>query len=73
VPVTFAFTDPAEAGTVIPLFNHLVPPEADMFPAAQRAEWFADVADVAARGEFLTALTIWVASARQPAAACQPA
>ena len=66
IPVTFAFAHPDDAAIVIPLFNREVPAETDMFPEELRAAWFADVAETAARDEFLAALTIWVAVASKP-------
>jgi SAM-dependent methyltransferase len=61
-PVQLTYTDPAEAATVIPVFNPEIPAESNMMPADLLEPWFAAVDAATARGEFLVTLTIWVAA-----------
>ena len=65
-PVVLAYTDPAEASAVIPVFNPAIPAEANMLPAELAEPWFTAVGAAAGRGEFLATLTIWVATGVKP-------
>jgi ubiquinone/menaquinone biosynthesis C-methylase UbiE len=60
-PVTCSFTEPGTAGVVLPMLNPLVPAEAALVPDDLRDRWFRAVEAAGQRGEFLAALTIWVA------------
>jgi SAM-dependent methyltransferase len=61
-PVTCYFGDPAGAAVVLPMVNPAVPRDAFRTLSDLRDTWLAEVARAGERGEFLAALTIWVAS-----------
>ncbi|MFB9237209.1 methyltransferase domain-containing protein [Plantactinospora siamensis] len=66
VPVTCCFLDPAAAADVLVMVNPRVPWEAGFLPEELYEPWFAAIEDAGRRGEFLAALTIWVAAGTRP-------
>jgi len=66
VPVALYFADPIAAATVLPMVNPMVPPDAQLVPAALRDDWFGAIGEAGERGEFLATLTMWVAAATKP-------
>lgn len=66
-PMTCYFGTPESAAVVLPMVNPMVPADVGVWPAGLRETWFADVAQAGARGDFLAALTIWVAVGVVPA------
>lgn len=64
LPVTLRFTDPLEAGAVLPMFRRDVPVIAEIVGAELWASFVASVDAAARRGEFLVAITIWVTVGR---------
>jgi hypothetical protein len=60
LPVTLRFTDPVEAGAVLPMFRRDVPVIAEIIGAELWASFVASVDAAARRGEFLVAITMWV-------------
>jgi SAM-dependent methyltransferase len=61
-PVTCSFADPAAAAAVLPMVDPRVPAEAGFTHGDLRARWLEAVDQAGRRGDFLAALTIWVAA-----------
>jgi len=60
-PVTCYFGDPASASVVLPMLNPAAPRDAFMPGDDIFDQWLAEVEQAGRRGEFLAALTLWVA------------
>jgi SAM-dependent methyltransferase len=61
-PVTCFFGTPESAAVVLPMVNPALPADAGMWPDGLRESWFAEVERAGSAGEFLAALTLWVAA-----------
>jgi SAM-dependent methyltransferase len=64
--VTCVFENPASAAVVLPFVNPAVPAVVGMIPDDLREDWFGGIAAAGDRGDYLAALTIWVASGVVP-------
>lgn len=61
-PVTVVFTEPDRAAVLLPMIDPRVPAQARFVPDDRRDEWFDAIDASGRRGDFLAALTIWVAA-----------